>query len=173
MTNSWLSERGGGVDTGWEMERDGKGQDTSRGLSNLALLLLSPHPVYLPELFERSSVCTQVWGKGGVGRVEKGDCHCYASFLWDNLHAKGVQKAHRTSTTGSSGVFSHTVQICIASSGSLCQCASCCQPLTLEGRCPNCLPRNSVPTLNAAVSSPTTDWFLPLVTAEQKLCVFL
>ena len=111
--------------------------------------------------------------KGGVGRVEKGDCHCYASFLWDNLHAKGVQKAHRTSTTGSSGVFSHTVQICIASSGSLCQCASCCQPLTLEGRCPNCLPRNSVPTLNAAVSSPTTDWFLPLVTAEQKLCVFL
>ena len=173
MTNTWLFVPGVEI---WhrvrEMERDGKGQDTSRGLSNLALLLLLPHPVYLPELFERSSVCAHVWGKGGGRESRKRRLPLVRLLSQGQRRGKRGSKSPQDVHHRIIRCFSHTVQTCIASSGSLCQCASCCQSLTLESRCPNSLPRNSAPTPNAAVSSPTTNWFLPLVTAELKLRVF-
>lgn len=137
----------------------GAGQDTSRGLSNLALLI--PLPVYLLETFERGSVWARVWAGGGVGRVEKVDCHCCASFSGMVNRQKG---AHNTTFTIHHSP-SRIAQTCTANFGSFFQCGFCCQPLKLEGRCLNSLTRSSALTQNAAVSSTPTNFFLLLVTA--------
>lgn len=77
----------------------------------------------------------------------------------DGKQTKASEKATRLSLLDHL-TCSDTEQTCPLNSGLFFQCGFCYQSLKLEGRCPNCLKRNFVLTLNAAVSITPTNFLL-------------
>lgn len=140
------------------MEKEGQ----VRTQAGVCLIWLSSSPfLFTCSKHLKGALCGLVCELGGVGRVEKVDCHCCASFSGMVNRQKG---AHNTTFTIHHSP-SRIAQTCTANFGSFFQCGFCCQPLKLEGRCLNSLTRSSALTQNAAVSSTPTNFFLLLVTA--------
>lgn len=95
----------------WGVTQSEGWRETGKVRTQAGVCLIWPSSSSCPILFTclnylKGALCAPMYeAREGVGKVEKGGCHWYASFLGDDIQAKGDQKAHKTSTTGSSVVF--------------------------------------------------------------------
>lgn len=122
-----------------------EGQDTSRGLSNPP-----PPPILFTCLNSLKGALCVLMRLGDRGSRKKGTPIGVPPSRGQTVNRQKEAKSLQDSYTSP---LYHLVQTCLTNSCLFFRCGFCCQSVKLEGTCQNSLPRNSVLTLNAAVSN--------------------